>query len=480
MKKICYLNILLSALLLIPACQKDVTPPQAYGPVPDENQMAWHEREQFAFIHFTTNTFTDKEWGYGDEPESVFNPTAFDADQWVRIAKEAGLTGIVLTCKHHDGFCLWPSDYTEHSVKNSPWMDGKGDVVKAVSDACKKYGLFFGVYLSPWDRNFARYAFPEYITYYRNQLTELLTKYGEVSEVWFDGANGGDGYYGGAREMRKIDAGKYYDWENTYAIVSKLAPKAVMFGGPTIRWCGNERGFAGETNWNTYNYGDTMYQGDVIKRLNSGDENGASWLPAEVDVSIRPGWFYHAKEDDRVKSPERLMKIYLESVGRGSSLILNLPPDRRGVLHENDVRSLLGWKKLLNEAFANNLAAGAKAKADKWRGKSKLYAASNVTDGKKDTYWATDDGVTSGTLEITLPKGKTLNYILLQEYIRLGQRIKSFTVEAKKGDKWEPVAEGTTIGYKRILPLNGVEASALRINITDAKACPLISNIEVF
>jgi alpha-L-fucosidase len=425
--------------------------------------MAWHEREQFAFIHFTTNTFTDKEWGYGDEPESVFNPTAFDAEQWAKVIKEAGMTGIVLTCKHHDGFCLWPSAYTEHSVKNSPWMDGTGDVVKAVSDACKKYGLFFGVYLSPWDRNYARYAFPEYVTYYRNQLTELLTNYGEVMEVWFDGANGGDGYYGGARETRKIDA-NYYDWQNTYALVNKLAPKAVMFGGPTLRWCGNEKGFVSETNWNP--------PGE--------DGSGSSWLPAEVDVSIRPGWFYHERENERVKSPEELFKIYLTSVGRGSSLILNLPPDRRGLLHENDVRSLLGWKKLIDSAFATNLAAGAKAKADTWRGKSKQYAAANVTDGNTETYWATDDDVTTGSIEISVPKGKKLNYILLQEYIRLGQRVKSFTVEAKKGDKWEKVAEATTLGYKRILPLGGVETSAIRVNITDAKACPLISTIAIY
>lgn len=469
--------IVLSGLLLLLSCNDSVLPPQAFGPTPDENQMKWHEREQFAFIHFTTNTFTDKEWGYGDEPESVFNPTAFDADQWAKTIRDAGLTGIVLTCKHHDGFCLWPSAFTEHSVKNSPFLDGKGDVVKAVSDACSKYGLFFGVYLSPWDRNYAQYASPEYVAYYRNQLTELLSNYGEVSEVWFDGANGGDGYYGGAREMRKIDASTYYDWPNTYAIVRNLAPRAVMFGGPTIRWCGNESGYAGATNWNTYSE-DASSEEDILVRLNTGDEDGNAWLPAEVDVSIRPGWFYHASEDERVKTPETLFKIYLESVGRGSSLILNLPPDRRGLLHENDVKALLGWKTLLNEAFALNLAV--KAKADTWRGKSKRYAAPNVTDGDRETYWATDDDVTTGDLEIDLGASKKVNYVLIQEYIRLGQRVQSFIIEAKKGGEWEKVAEGTTIGYKRILPLGGVEASALRIRITGAKAGPLISAVEVY
>jgi len=477
-------NTLLSASLLFTvACQKEVLPPQACGPVPNEYQLAWHEKGQYAFIHFTVNTFTDKEWGYGDEPESIFNPTAFDAEQWAKVVKQSGLTGIVLTCKHHDGFCLWPSAYTEHSIKNSPFMDGKGDIVKAVSDACKKYGLFFGVYLSPWDRNYAQYASPEYIAYYRKQLTELLSNYGEIMEVWFDGANGGDGYYGGAREKRTIDNRTYYDWPNTHAIVRKLAPRAMMFsdGGPDIRWCGNESGFVGETNWSII-FKDTLYAGkpDISPLLNKGDENGNAWLPAEVDVSIRPGWFYHEHEDDRVKSPERLFQIYLQSVGRGSNLILNLPPDRRGLIHELDVKSLLGWKKLLDEAFDVNLAQDAKTKANTWRGKSKNYAAANVIDGNKETYWATDDDVTTGSIELNLPKVKKLNYILIQEYIRLGQRVKSFTVEAKKGDSWEKVAEATTIGFKRILPLNEVETSAVRLTITDSKACPLISTIELY
>jgi alpha-L-fucosidase len=481
MRKILFIT--LSATLLTSACRKEVAPPQAFGPTPNEHQLAWHELEQYAFIHFTVNTFTDKEWGYGDEPESVFAPTAFDAEQWAKVAKESGLKGIVLTCKHHDGFCLWPSAYTEHSVKNSPFMDGKGDVVKAVSDACKKYGLFFGVYLSPWDRNYAQYASPEYITYYRNQLTELLSNYGEVMEVWFDGANGGDGYYGGARERRNIDNRTYYDWPNTHKIVRKLAPRAMMFsdGGPDIRWCGNESGYIGSTNWGIM-YIDTLYAGKprINALLNSGTETGNAWLPAEVDVSIRPGWFYHEKEDDKVKSPEALFKIYLESVGRGASLILNLPPDRRGLIHENDVKSLQRWKKMLDEAFATNLATGAKAKANTWRGKSKTYSAEKVIDGNKETYWTTDDNVTVGSLEITVPKAQKMKYILIQEYIRLGQRVKSFTVEAKKGEQWEKVAEATTIGHKRILPLGGIETTAIRVNITAARACPIISTIELY
>jgi alpha-L-fucosidase len=472
----------LFAAILLFSCQKEVAPPAACGAIPNENQMAWHEHEQYAFVHFSTNTFTDKEWGYGDEPESVFNPTELNAEQWAQTCRDAGLKGIILTCKHHDGFCLWQSAYTEHSVKNSPWKDGKGDVVKEVSDACRKYGLFFGIYLSPWDRNHAEYAKPEYITYYRNQLTELLTNYGEVSEVWLDGANGGDGYYGGANEIRKIDV-DYYDWVGTLEIIRRLAPKAVIFSdaGPDVRWCGNESGDGGETNWCTINL-DTLHPGnpDLSPMLNCGEEDGKYWIPSEIDVSIRPVWFYHDRHNDKVKSPQRLFEIYMQSVGRSANLLLNLPPDRRGLLHENDVDTLLAWKQLLDRTFAVNHAENAKITADSYSGNAKKYSAKNAIDGNKETYWATDDSITAGTLEITFAKPVIAKYILLQEYIRLGQRVKSFEIEVKKGNTWEKAAEGTTIGYKRILPIGGAETSAVRVKITDSKTCPLISNVEIF
>ena len=484
MKSLFYLSICMLITFSI-SCQSKVATPEAVMPVPNENQLRWHELEQYAFIHFTVNTFTDKEWGYGDESPSLFNPSELDAEQWATTIKAAGLKGIILTCKHHDGFCLWPSQYTEHSVKNSPFRGGKGDIVKEVSDACRRHGLLFGVYLSPWDRNHAQYATPEYITYFRNQFTELLSNYGEISEVWFDGANGGDGYYGGARETRKIDAGVYYDWQNTHVLVRKLAPKAVTFGTlvSDIRWCGNESGYVGEPNWCPITLDVSYYYSwneKIEKLLNSGLENGVSWIPAEVDVSIRPGWFYHAAEDDKVRSPENLFNLYLQSVGRGANLLLNLPPDRRGLIHENDVKALQGWKKLLDAAFANNLAAKAKASASTYRGKSKQYAAANVTDGNKDTYWATDDGMITGSLEIDLQKTQKVNYLSIQEYIRLGQRVKDFDIEIWKDNVWVKTASGTTIGYKRILPLGAVETSKIRINIKDAKACPLISNVEVY
>ncbi|HEX7583954.1 MAG TPA: alpha-L-fucosidase, partial [Prolixibacteraceae bacterium] len=289
--------VFLCSLFVFSACQNVVPPPAPVLPVPTDRQLAWHEMEQYAFVHFTTNTFTDKEWGFGDESESVFNPTAMDVTQWTKTIKAAGLKGLVLTCKHHDGFCLWPSKYTEHSVKNSPYKNGKGNVVEEVEKACRAEGLKFGVYLSPWDRNRADYGSPSYVEYYRNQLKELFAAHSPVFEMWFDGANGGDGYYGGAKEKRKIDGKTYYDWPTTLKMVRDMEPNVIFFSdaGPDIRWCGNEEGHVSQTNWNTITP-DTLYAGksDIQELLNTGEENGTSWIPAEVDVSIRPGWFYHA------------------------------------------------------------------------------------------------------------------------------------------------------------------------------------------
>jgi len=462
---------------------KKVTPPKPVLPLPSVAQLKWHEMETNAFVHFTTNTFTGLEWGNGDESESIFNPTQTDPGQWARVLKESGFKTLILTCKHHDGFCLWPSKYTSHSVKNSPYKNGKGDIVKEVSDACKKYGLKFGVYLSPWDRNHAEYGKPAYITYYRNQLKELFTQYGPIFEMWFDGANGGSGYYGGARETRKINGATYYDWPTTLSLVRSMQPNVIFFSdaGPGVRWVGNERGVAGETNWNTIST-DTLFAGKagIEDLLNTGSPNGNKWVPAEVDVSIRPGWFYHKEEDSLVKTPEQLFRIYLTSVGRGSTLLLNIPPDRRGLFHENDVKALKGFRQLLNKAFAVNLAKGKKAKASSYRGNAKEYSPSNITDGNKNTYWATDDHVTTGSFEIDLGKSVTVKYVLLQEYIRLGQRIKAFTVDIWNDNSWQKVAEGTTIGYKRIVVINPVQTTRIRVTITGSKACPLISNVEAY
>jgi len=471
----------LAGLLL--ACQCNILTPEPVFPVPTEQQLAWHEMEMNGFIHFTINTFTDLEWGMGSESPALFNPSQPDPDQWANILQKTGCKGIILTCKHHDGFCLWPSQYTEHSVKNSPYRGGKGDIVRELSDVCNKYGMKFGVYLSPWDRNHATYGKPEYITYYRNQLEELFTSYGPIFEMWFDGANGGTGYYGGANERRTIDGKAYYDWSNTLDMIRKMQPEVIFFSdaGPGVRWVGNEKGIAGETNWCMITP-DTLYAGKpgIEKLLNEGSEDGTHWIPAETDVSIRPGWFYHEKEDSLVKSAEELFEIYLSSVGRGSVLLLNVPPDRRGMINDNDIRSLHGFRVMLDSVFRSNLAAGSRVESGSYRGHSKQFVPGNVTDGNSETFWSTDDNVLTEYLEINLGKPQNINYIVLQEYIRLGQRIKEFNLEVLSGKKWIQVAEGTTIGYKRILKIVPVTGSHIRLNITGAKACPVISNLELY
>jgi alpha-L-fucosidase len=462
---------------------KKILAPAPVMPLPSAAQLQWHEMEMNAFVHFSINSFTDKEWGFGDESPELFNPTHCDPRQWTKVLKETGFKGLILTCKHHDGFCLWPSKYTDHSIKNSPYKAGKGDLVKEVSEAARASGLKFGIYLSPWDRNRADYGTPAYITYYRKQLKELLHNYGPVFEMWFDGANGGDGYYGGAREMRRINGKTYYGWPTTLELVRKLAPDIIFFSdaGPGVRWVGNEQGAAGETNWNTISI-DTLYAGKagIESLLNSGSPDGKNWVPAETDVSIRPGWFYHAKEDSLVKSPQQLFDIYLSSVGRGSTLLLNIPPDTRGLFHEADVKALKDFAALLKKELGTNLAAGAKVKASNTRGSQQQFSAANLTDGNKNTYWATDDNITKANVEIQLRKKVLVKYILLQEYIKLGQRVQSFTVEAWKDNAWQQVANATTIGYKRILEIDPVETDKIRINITASKASPVLSAIEVY
>jgi alpha-L-fucosidase len=470
---------LLITFISLAACSQ-VKPPEPFGPVPSDRQLAWHEMEYYMFVHFTVNTFTDKEWGYGDEKESVFNPSELDCRQWAKTAKDAGMKGIIITAKHHDGFCLWPSKFTEHSVKNSIWKDGKGDVLRELRQACDEFGLKFGVYLSPWDRNSPVYGTPEYLTYYRNQLRELLTNYGDVFEVWFDGANGGDGFYGGAREKRKIDNKTYYDWPNTHNIVRELQPHAVMFSdaGPDIRWVGNESGMGSLTNWCLLDRDEMYPGGDFAKILGAGHENGKYWVPAEVDVSIRRGWFYHQKQDSLVRSPENLLELYYSSVGRNSNLLLNVPPDRRGLLHENDVKSLLAFRELLKKEFDTELAKGKKVSVTESRGKD--YKGSNVNDGNPETYWTTADSRTTGEITINLAKDTEVNRIVLQEYIKLGQRIQEFKVSALVKGEWKPLIDGTTIGYKVIRKFPVIKTSKIKVMISKSKACPVISNIELY
>jgi alpha-L-fucosidase len=472
-------GLILSICAICLSCNR-IEPPEPLGPVPSENQMRWQEMEYYAFVHFSLNTYTDQGWGYGNEDVSLFNPTELDCRQWARICKEAGMKGIILTAKHHCGFCLWPSEYTAYSVKNAPWRDGKGDVVRELADACKEYGLKMGIYLSPWDRNHPGYGKPEYIIYFRNQLTELLTRYGPIFEVWFDGANGGSGWYGGADETRTIDRTTYYDWSNTYKLIRQLQPDIVIWndGGDRgdLRWVGTEAGVVGETNWSLLNATGEVEWG----MLHYGLETGDSWVPAEVNTSIRPEWFYHPGEDAMVKSVPQLMETYYHSIGRNGTLLLNFPIMPNGLIHENDEKAVLGFARAVREAFAVNLAGNGKAKASNVRGDSKKFGAAMAIDGDTGTYWATDDDVTNASWTVDFGNPTTFNRFLVQEYIRLGQRVKSFTIEALVDGEWKELANATTIGYKRILRFPSVEATQLRLNITDSKSCPVISNIGVY
>jgi alpha-L-fucosidase len=461
--------------------QTTPTPPTPFGPIPTPRQLAWHAMEFYGFLHFGLNTFTDKEWGYGDESPALFNPSDFDAHHIADIARMAGMRGLILTAKHHDGFCLWPSAYTEHSVKNSPWRSGRGDVVREMADACHQAGLKFGVYLSPWDRNHPQYAQPEYITYYRNQLRELLTQYGPLFAVWFDGANGGDGYYGGARERRQIDNRTYYDWPNTWAIVRQLQPMAVMFSdaGPDMRWVGNERGLAGDPCWATINTQD-RYPGGPSDHLNSGERHGTHWIPAECDVSIRPGWFYHPNENSKVKSLDPLLHIYYNSVGRGACLNLNLPPDRRGRIHDNDIAALRALRQTLDLTFATNLTANARITASHTRGNAPHYAPHNLLDHRPDTYWTTDDSALTPTVTLDFPEPVTFNVARLREFIPLGQRIDAFALDQWQNNQWTEFARGTSIGYQRLLRTSPITTTRLRLRITHAAACPALSDLALF
>lgn len=450
----------------------DPPPPAPYGPLPSARQLAWHKLEFYAFVHFNMNTFTGKEWGEGYENPKQFNPTALDCRQWARVCKSAGMKGIIITAKHHDGFCLWPSRYTEHSVKNSPFRDGKGDVLKELSAACKEYGLKFGVYLSPWDRNHPQYGTPEYNTFFENQLTEVLTQYGDLFEVWFDGANGE-----GPTGKKQV-----YDFPAFHALVRKYQPNACMFSdaGPDIRWVGNEAGHADPTNWCLLKR-DELYPGTPrFRELTSGHADGTHWVPAECDVSIRPGWFYRPSEDNRVKTVSQLVDIYYASVGQNASLLLNLPVDNRGLVHETDAERLIAFGKIVAADLKHDLAKGKPTTATQVRGNARRFAATNATDGNEASYWATDDGVTTGSLEVDLGKPTTINRVLLQEAIALGQRVEAFTVEAEVEGKWQQVAEGTTIGHKRIFRLPDTVVTKVRLNITRSRACPTIATFGLF
>lgn len=460
-----------------------VLPPEPILPVPEPKQVEWQQMETYAFIHFGLNTFNDREWGYGDTDPKTFNPTNLDCEQWAQTLVKAGMKGVILTAKHHDGFCLWPFEGTDYSVKNSPWKNGQGNVVKELSEACKKYGLKFAVYLSPWDRHQANYGTPEYLPYFYAQLHDLLTNYGPVFEVWFDGANGGDGWYGGAKDIRTIDRKNYYNYPRIYEMLDSIQPQAIIFsdGGPGCRWVGNEKGFAGATNWSFLRKGEVHPGYDKNYELQYGHPDGNQWVPAECDVSIRPGWFYHPEEDDRVKSPDQLVDLYYRSVGHNATLLLNFPVDRRGLIHPVDSANAVRFHEMIQQQLKTNLVAGMTPKVSNERGGD--FVASALTDDNFDTYWATEDGVTTADIEFSFDTPTRMNRMMLQEYIPLGQRVKAFVVEYLDKDTWLPVKlneETTTIGYKRLLRFETVETKGIRIRITDARGLLCLSSVGVY
>lgn len=454
--------------------QKSDDPPKPYGVLPSESQLDWQKMEYYMFIHFGPNTFTDVEWGNGKEDPKVFNPTNVDCRQWAATAKAAGMKGIILTAKHHDGFCLWPSKYSTHTVRESLWKEGKGDLLKELSEACKEYGLKFGVYLSPWDQNHPAYGTPEYNQIFVNTLTEVLSNYGEIFEQWFDGANG-EGHGGKKQE---------YDWNLFHETVYKYQPQAIIFSdiGPGCRWVGNEEGIAGATNWSRLNIdGFTPGAGaPPTDTLNIGNIYGKAWIPVETDVSIRPGWFFSPSTNDKVKSVDDLMNIYYSSVGRNSNLLLNVPPARSGRIHVNDSTRLMEFRRAIDEVFENDLTKGASITASQIRGKSDKFTPSNLLNDDYDTYWATNDDQTTASLELDLGTEKSFNRFSIQEYIPLGQRVEIFSIDAWVEGKWSTIAKATTIGYKRILRFPTVTTSKLKINIEKSLACPVLNKVALY
>lgn len=464
-------------LCLTCSCKRlDVPPPQPYGPVPSPSQVEWQKMEYYMFVHFGPNSFTGKEWGDGKEDPGVFNPSNLDCRQWAATAKAAGMKGIIITAKHHDGFCLWPSKYSSHTVRESAWKEGKGDALKELSDACREYGLKFGVYLSPWDRNHPDYGTPAYNQVFANTLEEVLTGYGEVFEQWFDGANGE------GKDGKK----QVYDWDLFHQTVYKHQPGAIIFSdiGPGCRWIGNEQGFAGETNWSRLDI-EGFEPGSnppPLDTLNRGNKHGEAWVPGETDVSIRPGWFYSPTTDDQVKSVDRLLQIYLASVGRNSNLLLNVPPDRSGRIHPVDSARLMELRSELDKIFSVNLAGDAVVTASSTRSQSRLFHPANLVDENYDTYWAVGDSVLKASILMEWNEPRKMNYILLQEYIPLGQRVARFNIEYwnEKTGSWTIFAEASTIGYKRVLQFPAIETAKIRINIQDALACPTLSEIGLY
>ena len=458
---------------------------------PSERQLAWQDLEFTAFVHFGMNTFTNREWGEGTEDPAWFNPTAFDARQWVATAQAAGMKMIIVTAKHHDGFCLWPSAYTSHSVKSSPWKNGNGDIVGEVAEACHNGGIKFGVYLSPWDRHEPSYGTDQYNDHFINQLTELLTNYGRVDEVWFDGACGE-----GPNGKRQV-----YDWLRYYTLIRKLQPDAtIAVMGPDVRWVGTESGYGRSTEWSVVPYGKInpeevaaksqqapvngifipagdMMETDLGSRSKILKAPALIWYPSEVDVSIRPGWFYHPEQDGQVKTPGKLLDIWFASVGQNSLLLLNVPPDTRGLIHENDVASLVRFRQIRDSIFNDNLAGDAKVSASSTAWGLK---AGNVLIPGREYFWMPKKEETNGWIEFGLSAEKTFNCLQIRENIEFGQRIEQFALDIWKDNQWSEVVNGTTVGACRLLRFPAVTASRARLRIIQSRNTPSISYVGLY
>lgn len=465
---------------------------EAVQVVPTPRQLAWQEMEFYAFIHFGMNTFTGRQWGLGDEDPQLFHPTAYDAAQWVESCRLAGMTGVILTCKHHDGFCLWPSEYTDHSVKYCSWQEGQGDVVRDVAEACREQGLKFGVYLSPWDRHEPSYGdSPVYNAYFQNQLRELLTQYGEIFCVWFDGACG-EGPNG------KMQV---YDWEASYRIIRELQPNAVIaICGPDVRWCGNEAGHTRESEWSVVPaerrsieeiQAESQQEDDgaFSQKINADTEDLGSrsilaeanrmiWYPAEVDVSIRPEWFYDPGDDDKVKTVEELIDLYESTVGGNSALLLNIPPDQRGLIHETDARHLRELGQWLRDTYGQDLAEGANVWASHTRDSD--VQAGNLTDGQSNTYWCPPEGTEQAELVIDLGKEMSFDRVVLKEFIQLGQRIERFQLAYKQDEAWVNLYGGTVVGYKKICSFQQTKARYIQLRVTESRINPTLSSFGVY
>lgn len=463
---------------------------KAANVTPSQRQYEWQKMELTGFIHFGINTFEEVEWGHKGIDISKFNPTAINVKQWVDVFKVAGFKLIILTAKHHDGFCLWPSKYTDFDLANSPFQNGNGDIVRDLSTACREAGMRFGVYLSPWDMNEASYGTEEYNTYFRNQLTELLTNYGEISEVWFDGACGE-----GPNGKKQI-----YDWQSYYQLIRSLQPNAVIaVSGPDVRWVGTESGYGRQTEWSVLpgisldqqaiaeNSQQQAIDGTFVPRNLMDEDLGSReklltakslvWYPAEIDVSIRPGWFYHKSEDALVKSPQKLVDIYYNSIGLNGVLLLNIPPDKSGLITRYDVKSLKGMRYILDKTFKNNLAKSGKTTASS---EKNSHEAHFILDDDLNTFWTTENPIISAVISVELDQQRTFNNTMLQENILVGQRIEKFHIDWWDGKQWQNLAEGTTIGFKRLLRFPTVTTNKIRIVIDASRSNPTLASFGLY